>query len=525
MESTSEFVFHAPCDSCGSKDNVAVYSDGHGYCFGCSKHYPVYTGQPTKNGCADLITGDYKTLKSRKIEVGTTEKFSYSLGRYNGKVVQIASYHDVNGSIVAQKLRYQDKTFQWLGDSKKATLFGQNLWGSSGKMVTVCEGEIDAMSMSQALGNKWAVTSIKSGANGAKRDVQANFEWLDSFEKVVFCFDQDDVGREAALECAKLFSPSKAKVMALPLNDANEMVKQGREKELIQAFWNAKTFTPDGIVAGTDIYDIVLKVDDRKSIDYPFFAVNEKTHGMRKNELVTVTAGSGIGKSLFARHVAHNLLKRGERVGYVALEENLQRTALGIMGIELQHPLHLNRDGIDEKIFRNAFDCTVGNGNFYLYNHFGSTQSDNLIAKIRYLAKGCECDWIFLDHLSIIVSGIGDGDERRIIDNTMTSLKCLTEETGVGMMLISHLRRPSGDEGFENGKMTNLNSLRGSHAIAQLSDMVIGLERNQQDSSNKNVTTVRVLKNRYSGDCGESGQLVYHPSKGVLTEFDTGEDY
>jgi twinkle protein len=144
---------------------------------------------------------------------------------------------------------------------------------------------------------------------------------------------------------------------------------------LIQAFWNAKTFTPDGIVAGTDIYDIVLKVDDRKSIDYPFFAINEKTHGMRKNELVTVTAGSGIGKSLFARHVAHNLLKRGERVGYVALEENLQRTALGIMGIELQHPLHLNRDGIDEKLFRNAFDSTVGNGSFYLYNHFGSKPS------------------------------------------------------------------------------------------------------------------------------------------------------
>jgi twinkle protein len=90
---------------------------------------------------------------------------------------------------------------------------------------------------------------------------------------------------------------------------------------------------------------------------------------------------------------------------------------------------------------------------------------------------------------------------------------------------LSHLRRPSGDEGFENGKMTNLNSLRGSHAIAQLSDMVIGLERNQQDVEHKNVTTVRVLKNRYSGDCGESGQLVYDPIKGVMTEFNTGEDY
>jgi twinkle protein len=231
-----------------------------------------------------------------------------------------------------------------------------------------------------------------------------------------------------------------------------------------------------------------------------------------------VTAGSGIGKSLFARQIAHHLLKQGETVGYVALEESMQRTALGIMGIEMQKPLHLSREGVTDEDFRNTFDATVGNGRFFLYNHFGSSMADNLLSKIRYLAKGCECGWIFLDHLSIIVSSIADGDERRLIDNTMTALRCLTEETGVGMMLVSHLRRPSGDEGFEAGKMTSLNSLRGSHAIAQLSDMVLGLERNQQDSENQHETTVRVLKNRHSGDCGEAGTLTYDTTKGILME-------
>ena len=37
MEEDSTFVRHEPCPSCGSKDNLARYSDGHGYCFGC--HY------------------------------------------------------------------------------------------------------------------------------------------------------------------------------------------------------------------------------------------------------------------------------------------------------------------------------------------------------------------------------------------------------------------------------------------------------------------------------------------------------
>ena len=42
--------------------------------------------------------------------------------------------------------------------------------------------------------------------------------------------------------------------------------------------------------------------------------------------------------------------------------------------------------------------------------------------------------------------------------------------------------------------MTSLSQLRGSAAIAQLSDIVIGLERNQQDAEASNVTTVRILR-------------------------------
>jgi twinkle protein len=122
-----------------------------------------------------------------------------------------------------------------------------------------------------------------------------------------------------------------------------------------------------------------------------------------------------------------------------------------------------------------------------------------------------------LDHISIVVSGIGDGDERRLIDNTMTKLRSLVEETGVGLLLVSHLKRPEGNKGHEDGLHTSLAHLRGSAAIAQLSDIVIGLERNQQ-GDNPNETTVRVLKNRYSGVTGEAGNLSYHRETGRLVE-------
>lgn len=133
------------------------------------------------------------------------------------------------------------------------------------------------------------------------------------------------------------------------------------------------------------------------------------------------------------------------------------------------------------------------------------------------MAQGCECSWIVLDHLSIVVSGLGDGDERRLIDNAMTALRTLVQETGVGLILVSHLKRPSGDRGHEEGAVTSLSQLRGSHAIAQLSDMVISLERDQQGEQS-NTTTVRVLKNRFSGETGIACHVQYNPETGRLLE-------
>jgi twinkle protein len=128
-----------------------------------------------------------------------------------------------------------------------------------------------------------------------------------------------------------------------------------------------------------------------------------------------------------------------------------------------------------------------------------------------------DVEYVVLDHLSIVVSGLGDGDERRMIDNTMTKLRSLVEETKIGMILISHLKRPEG-KGHEDGATTSLAQLRGSASIAQLSDMVIGLERNQQDPENANQTVVRVLKNRFSGETGVATALRYDTETGALNE-------
>lgn len=526
----SQVIAKEPCPDCGSRDNLARYDDGHAYCFtpGCGR-YEKSNGEagenpdiPTEKGRSKKtvqIEGEVEALAKRKIREDTCKLWGYRVGDFMGKRCHYAYYYDpVTRQPVAAKVRFPNKDFTIIGEFDKAPLYGQWLWKDGGKKIVVTEGEIDALSVSQVQQNKWPVVSIPNGAGGAKKALKKAYEYLSNFEEIILMFDMDEHGRKAAIECAELFPPGQVKIADLPLKDASDMLQADRGDEIVRAIWNAKTYRPDGIVDGMSLWDDVVREDTSVSVPYPWAGLNDKTHGIRNGELVTITAGSGVGKSAVVREVAHHLLRMGNRIGMIMLEESTKRTALGLMGIELNRPLHLSREGVSETELREAFTATVGSGRCFLYDHFGSTEVENLLSRIRYMAKSLDCKWIILDHLSIVVSGLDEGgDERKLIDRTMTMLRTLVEETGIGLILVSHLKRPEG-KGHEEGAKTSLNQLRGSHAIAQLSDMVLGLERNQQDDENPNVTTVRVLKNRFSGETGEAATLYYNRSTGRLSD-------
>jgi twinkle protein len=468
---------------------------------------------------AALLKGEVVPLGKRKLTEETCAKWRYEVGHSNGKPCQIANYCDTTGRVVAQKIRYPDKDFRWTGDVANAGLYGQHLWRDGGKMVVITEGEIDALSVSQLQENKWPVVSLPNGAGGAKRDLGKQIEWLEKYESIILMFDNDPPGIAAAEECAAIFSPGKAKIAQLPLKDANDMLVAGRGREVIAAMWDAKTWRPDEIIAGAELWETIIAPDPYLQTPYPWTGLNDALLGIRQKEIVTLCAGSGIGKSTVCREFTHWLVaEQKQTVGYIALEESVKRSALGILAVEMNKPLHLmKQEDIDQKKLRKAYERTVGSGRFYTYDHFGSLEAENLFSRIKYLVTGCGCGWIVLDHLSIIVSGMGEGDERRLIDNLMTKLRSLVEQLGFGLILVSHLKDTEG-KSLEEGGKTHLNLLRGSRAIGQLSDVVLGFERDQQSPEAKNKTVVRILKNRMVGITGVYAHLNYDSKTGRLTE-------
>lgn len=525
----SAFIGHFPCPECGSSDAYAEYSDGHGYCFSCQKYFPS-SEEETKRGTTmketkgliPLSSMNISSLNARGINKDTCQKMGYYTTEYNGNPCQVACYYDLKGNLVGQKLRFPDKSFAILGKVSNC-LFGSQLW-ESGKKIVVTEGEIDALTVSQLQGNQWPVVSIPNGAQAAKKAIEANLEYLSNFEQVILMFDMDEPGRKAIEECCRVLPPGTAFVANLPCKDPNDCLQKGKSKEVIQAIWNARLYRPDGIVSGEELYEkCVTDIGNiADSVPYPWSAVNEKTRGIRHGELYVVTSGSGMGKSTLLRELEYYFgVEKRELCGIVALEESTRKTGLELMSLYLNRRVIIDPNSVTEGQRSEAFKATIGNGNFFLYDHFGSLDSSNLLSKLRYMIVSLGCKRIFLDHISIVVSGMDsdeDGGERKAIDKLMTNLRSLVEETQCTMFVVSHLKRPE-KKGHEEGGQVSLSQLRGSGAIAQLADMVIGLERNQQ-GENPNVLTIRVLKNRFSGDTGVSGYLCYNPETGRLVDMD-----
>ena len=210
--------------------------------------------------------------------------------------------------------------------------------------------------------------------------------------------------------------------------DASDALQAKDPEAIRRAVWDAKTYRPDGIVDAKTLLDDLTTPEEPCLHEYPFQGLQSKLRGIRLGELTTITAGSGISKSSFCRDLATHLLNQGERVGYVALEESNRRTALGLMSAATGQSLHIGEH--DRSTLTKAYQDSIAKWNLFLFDRFGSFDPDVIYNRIEYLATGLEVRVVFLDHLSILLSGL-DGDERRMLDITMTRLRSWLNARGL----------------------------------------------------------------------------------------------
>lgn len=521
----SKFIRHGECPKCGSRDNLAIYDDNENcHSVGCGYHKNYNRGdQPidkhevrhaVDRQCTPLPQGEQIAIKDRGINQVTVNKYKVTVNTNPESAAgHVYPYFDENGAHVANKVRRKgEKAFYWEGDVGRGTLFGQQLFPAGGKAITIVEGECDALAGFQLTGSRYPCVSVKS-ASEAKKNCVDNFEYLNSFESIVVCMDNDEPGQKAAEQIAQLFDLGKVRILKLEhAKDANDYLMKGLEKEFVNEWFRAPQYMPNGLKIGKDMWDEIENHVIPKSVPLPWKGLNHMTYGLRKSEVTLLTADTGAGKTTVVKAIEHSLLmnpdliEANEGVGILHLEEPNYDTVIGLMSVEASKPYHLPDTERTNAELKQYFDKVINHDRIVIWDHFGSNDIDAVLAKIRHMAA-LGCTYIVLDHLSIVVSD-HSGDERKQLDEISTKIKMLCMNLNICVIAVIHINRQG--------------QVRGSAGPEQVANIVIKLHRDKTDPDpwRRNVTQLVVEKNRFCGRTGPACLLFYNEFTGCLEELD-----
>lgn len=522
---------HQPCSDCGSSDALTVYSDGHSYCFSCGVYHRGDGSSIEKvverTNRVDIIeSGKIREIADRCICEDSCHKFGVRTLVQGGKIVKhFYPYYNKAGVKVAEKVRMTDtKQFFWQGDNREMQMFGAQCQPTTGRFVVVCEGELDCLSMYQVLGGRYTCVSVPNGCK-AVRTIKDNYEYLNNFDNIVLCFDGDGPGKESAEKVAQLLPPKKTKVMkfSTEYKDPNALLMAGKTQELTNIFWRAEEYRPADVI---NIGDMFGRLSDyRKTHEYtptPWMGLNDMIQGTRPGQLVVMAAGTGMGKSAFLRGWMYHLVQSTDKlIGALYLEENPEETVISLMSLAAGMNLKKNQvwDNCNEEDLRRFFDTCGANRRIELFEPLNNTEPEYVCNKIRYLAVARGCSVIFLDHITYLVDDADD--PRRALNKLVKNLHDLCVELGIVVIAACHLRKSTqSQKSSEEGGRVTLDDIKDSSSVKQLSDIVIGIERNSQDPDRDkaNTSILRVLKNRDFGEKGPATALYYENETTRLIE-------
>ena len=514
----STFVRHEPCPSCGSSDALSRYSDNHAICFSC-QHYihgdnsaPSHLSKPKTRPLE--MTGTISAIQDRRISMDVAKRYGVTVehGTDGAIIKHHYPYHNHAGNeVVGTKVRnVATKEFYSTGDLSTAGLFGQQSFAAGGKYITITEGELDALAVNEMFDGKWPAVSIRSGAAAAVKDIKASLEYLETFDNVVICFDTDEAGTKAAQAVLPLFSPRKARVCTLPLKDAGDMLKANKVREFTRCWWDAKAFKPEGVVSLSDtgVWDKFLKRGTEEVTPLPksFGSLNAMMNGgIAAGEVTVIGALTSIGKSTMVYNLVHGMYaESAKKIGCVFLEACVGETVENLLSVYMGTNISdIPTKDRDYNLYHEKYDELANSDKLHILDHQGALGADELFANMQYLVKGLDCDIIILDPLQAAVTSNDNG----VIDAFMDKCLKLAKNTGVSIIIVSHMRKPHARDAHDVGEY----DLKGSGSINQIAFNTILLSRDKmsEDDYARNCTQVQLVKCRRTGRTGVAGWLFY----------------
>ena len=566
------FVRHTSCPStsCDSSDGFALYDDGSGHCFVCG-HTELSEEYKEKSK-------DVKPKKQRKEKMKETEKLKPEVtpeqtaelkSRTTTKGNGYRGIHDdilqefgvrteyteddevyctyypctEKGQLVGWKPRVHPKQFGGSIGRTGATcdMFGQfRFEGKPAKFVLIVGGEHDQLAAYQMLRQYYKqkgwdfespVVSPTIGESGCAKQLAANYEFFNSFDKIILGFDNDKAGQEAMDKAVMALPKGKVFIAKWSAKDPNEMLLEGMQREFISNFYEAAPHVPVGVVASNQI-----SADMRKEISVPKVPLppfmrklqEMMAGGFPLGRIINLGSASGTGKSTIIDEILYFMLFNSpHKVGVVTLESTSGQYGIKLLSRHISQKIELlDQDSqfklLDDPIVKQKehelFNDESGNPRFYLVDDRDGDISDIRDA-IENLIIACDCKVIVLDPVSDIIAALPLDEQ----DNFMSWQKGMIKSHMCTFLNVCHTRKTaSGQKAGSAGADLHEEDLIGSSALYKSAACNLMFSRNKEaeDPIEKNTTTMKATKIRWTGKTGVAGKYYYDNESHTLHDLD-----
>tara|TARA_R100000234_G_scaffold119810_1_gene103859 strand:+ start:710 stop:2311 length:1602 start_codon:yes stop_codon:yes gene_type:complete len=519
-----------PYTDCGSSDAFNWNDDGYGFCHSCGESYPSKNKRDVFNWVADSYP-----LKKRgnvmSIEVkGMTYNDIRGIDPDVCKLYGIQVQTDADGNPIRYAYKYphtvkyrdyNDKSRTWIKDKGVGMnqLFGPEFNSNSSNKLYITEGEFDAASLYQILGQKYFVKSLPSASIGEKF-IKQNYKYLDSFKEIIYAGELDDAGKRSA---ERIYEAFPSKLYYVPMSkhkDANEFLMAGDEEELKWTALKPQRYSPDNFFCSDE--EVTQSILNENPYDYTptgHTGLDDKIRGIVKGGLTFIKAPRGTGKTEVIRYFETGLLQNPDtRIALLHMEEMRSTTYRAMatyqLGVNVRTKDDAKENGISEQqVIEAAKEATQGERTivFEMRSHDDPLK---LLEYTRLAASVYGAEYIFVDHVQRLayLSQTGVDGATSVLTSLGARMAQLSKELNIGVVFISQVN--------DDGRTKYASSLEEEAIIC------IKIERDieNEDEVVQNTTEFIVDKNRPFARLGKAGRVYYDPETTLLTEDSDNKD-
>lgn len=504
-----------------------------GFCFACGVVVPnplgnnpeslpevkIKTPEEIQEELSDIAACPIFNLEHRAIE---PEDWAHARVRllfseYDGTTpYALAHGFTKNGQLARWKIKLLNRKIIWsVGDTQDNDPY---MWEHAkmvgGKTLYITEGEEDAIALRKILRlcNKgtdyadldFAVISLTDGSDSVHKSLAHKAEEIrQRWEQVVLVFDNDEPGKKAAKEAARLLPG--AMIAALPANDANDCLKRGMARATRDAvIFRAARPLPTALV---DKKILLLEMDEelQEGASTPWATMTKSSFGQRRGEIWTLGGTEGGGKTTIARQMGeHNILEHDWGVFSCFMEESPQQTLRRMAslhdGLPYFDPSFKDDPRYDHAKFQRTCEKFLHNMEFWDRKQQGEDPYETWEGIKTILRQiGPDIDMCILDNLTILSEGISASERNDFLGKVYADQVKLAEQYQFMVLDLSHLNPVAkGARPHELGGKVLKGDFTGSRAAAKYSHFMFGFERNMQ-AVDPNCSIMRGIKAREAG--------------------------